>query len=116
MPRHHWRELTTLQRHKSARTGGGTTTENQKPEHKIGVGAVSASIWKRSRTIRDGRSFDARHVILDRTYKDSEGNWKNVNSYDANDIPKAILALEEAYAYVVKRPDDRDVVAVEDVN
>ena len=79
--------------------------ESKKPEKKIRVGAVSVSVWKRTHTTRDGQTFDKRHVSLDRTYRDSQGNWKSASSYEANDIPKAILALSKAYDYMQQKPE-----------
>ena len=79
--------------------------ENNKPETKIKVGAISASVWKRTHTSKDGQSFDRRQVTIDRVYKDKEGNWKNATSFELNDIPKAILALQEAYALLAKRSE-----------
>jgi len=79
--------------------------ENNKPETKIKIDAISASIWKRTHTTKDGREFDRRQVSIDRVYKDKEGNWKNATSFELNDIPKAILALQEAYALLAKHPE-----------
>ena len=77
--------------------------ENQKPEKNFKVGAVRAAVWKRTYDTRDGRTFDARKVVLERSYRDSQGSWQNTNSYDLNDVPKAILALEQAYAYLTTK-------------
>lgn len=85
---------------------------NDKPEHKIRFGAVTATIW--SRTVEKyGRSFTMRQVTLDRSYKDGEGAWKSTNSYDLNDVPKAIVALARAYQYIMDTPDSE--VVVEDI-
>lgn len=90
--------------------------ENNKPENKFQIGAVSACIWKRSHTTKDGQSFEKRQVSLDRTYKDRNGNWKNSSSYDTNDIPKAILALSQAYQHLVKKSETAsNGVAVEEI-
>ena len=74
--------------------------ESTRPEKNFKVGAVRAAVWKRTYDTRDGRQFDARRVVLDRSYRDGQGSWQNTNSYDLNDIPKAILALEQAYVYL----------------
>ena len=72
----------------------------QKPEKNFRVGGVRAAVWNWTNTTKFGRSFAQRKVVLDRSYRDNEGNWKNTNSYAANDIPKAILALSKAYEYL----------------
>ena len=79
--------------------------ENNKPEMKIRVGAVGASVWKRTHTTKDGRKFETRQVSLDRTYKDASGDWKTTNNYDVNDVPKAILALTRAYEHMATKSD-----------
>ncbi|MCL4215943.1 MAG: hypothetical protein KJ052_02910 [Candidatus Hydrogenedentes bacterium] len=82
--------------------------ENNKPEMKVKVGAVSASVWKRTHTTKDGRKFESRQVSLDRTYKDAKGEWKSTNNYDINDVPKAILALSRAYEHIATKSDESD--------
>ena len=79
--------------------------EKTPPETKIKVGAISASVWKRTHTSKDGQSFERRQVSIDRVYKDKEGNWKNATSFELNDIPKAILALQETYALLAKKSE-----------
>ena len=39
-------------------------------------------------------------AVFQKRYKDSDGTWKNTGSLDVNDIPKAVLALQEAYEYL----------------
>lgn len=80
----------------------------EKPEAKFRVGAVSAAVWKRSHTTKDGRKFDAHQVSIDRTYQDSSGNFQTTNNYGPNDIPKAILALQKAYDYVQSKADNEE--------
>ena len=79
--------------------------ENTKPETKFKIGAVSASVWKRTHTTKDGRKFETRQVSLDRTYKDAQGDWQTTNNYDLNDVPKAILALTRAYEHMATQAD-----------
>ncbi|MFC1735525.1 hypothetical protein ACFL1X_05370 [Candidatus Hydrogenedentota bacterium] len=79
----------------------------EKPEINFKVGAVRAAIWKRTRTNRDGTIFQTHKVVLDRTYKDKEGQWKHTTSFDVNDVPKAVLALEKAYDYLLSKPGEK---------
>lgn len=71
-----------------------------KPIMEFKVGAVRASIWKNARFDGTGRSFDSHKVLVERTYKDRDG-FKSTSSLDLNDIPKAILALKQAYEYIL---------------
>ena len=79
-----------------------------KPEKEFRVGAVRAAIWVNPRMSFDGRSFNSHKVVIERTYKDAEG-FKSTDSLDVNDIPKAILALKQAYEYIVchERQEER---------
>lgn len=87
----------------------GANQAKERPETSFKVGGVRAAVWKWTNATRDGRTFVQRKVILDRSYKDSNGNWKSVNSFDANDVPKAILALSRAYDYLYSKPEESDV-------
>jgi len=84
------------------------TTISAKPEKEFRAGAVRAAIWTNPRFSPDGRSFNSHKVIIERTYKDAEG-FKSTGSLDTNDIPKAILALKQAYEYLVchERQEER---------
>lgn len=82
-----------------------------RPEKNFKVGAVRAAIWPTTIVLKDGTSFDKKKVVVDRRYKDRNGEWKSTNSLDANDVPKAILALQQAYEYImtrVERGRDKD--------
>lgn len=90
---------------------------NQEPEHKVKVGAVTASIWKRT-VEKNGNSFVVRQVSLDRTYKDKNGDWQSTNSYDIGDVPKAVFALCRAYLSIMdaSKNESDGGIEVEDVN
>lgn len=79
--------------------------ENKKPEMKIRIGGVTAAVFARTNTTKDGRKFESRQVVLDRTYKDAKGEWQATNNFDVNDVPKAILALSRAYEHILKAGD-----------
>ena len=68
-----------------------------RPEKNFKVGAVRAAIWQNSLTGRDCKPFKVKKAVLERRYRNKEGEWKSTNSYAVNDIPKAILVLHKAY-------------------
>jgi len=72
-----------------------------KPEKEFKVGAVRVAVWSNSRQTKDGKLFNSPKVILERIYMDEGGSFKSTGSLDANDIPKAILALKQAYEYLM---------------
>ena len=71
-----------------------------KPEKKIVAGAICASIWKNNAKDKKGKTIEFHKVTLERRYKDGE-EWKSTNSYSVNDIPKAVVAMQKAYEYLV---------------
>ena len=42
-----------------------------------------------------------RKTTLSKRYKTAEGEWKSTSSLDVNDLPKASLALDKAYEFLV---------------
>lgn len=53
---------------------------------------------------------------LDRSYTDKEGKWKSTKSFSQNDLPKAILALNKAYEYLVTPASkESEAIPVEEV-
>jgi hypothetical protein len=73
-----------------------------KPEKIFKVGPVRASVF--GNPVQQGdRSFILRKVVLEVRYKDKSGQWKGTNSFSLNDLPKAVLALQSAYAYLLEQ-------------
>lgn len=64
-------------------------------------GACEALIFENEIDTRDGRKVRVKNAVLQKRYKDKNGEWASTNSFDANDIPKALLALNDAYRYIV---------------
>jgi hypothetical protein len=61
------------------------------PVDKIKFGGITVDVWENS-----GEHSKFYTFTLQRSYK--QGNeWKNTNSLRAQDLPKAILALQKAY-------------------
>ena len=80
----------------------------KQPEKKFKAGAVSATIWKNN---SDKGDFSS--IQLDRAYKDKDNSWKHTNSFNAADLPKAIMVLNKAYEYLVVK--DKDEVEVQNL-
>lgn len=75
--------------------------QKNQPEKKFSTGAISATVWKNTRTSKDGKTFETRSVSLERRYTDNKGEWQSTHSFRLGDLPKAALVLEEAYRYLV---------------
>lgn len=72
------------------------------PVKKFSVGGVQVAIWE-----NEGKEGSVYYTVsFDRRYKDKNDEWKSTSSLKANDLPKAILALEKAYEYIsLKEPE-----------
>ena len=71
-----------------------------KPEISFKCGSCDAAVFE-NEIAAGGKTIRIKKVSFQKRYKDSDGEWKNTNSLDVNDIPKAILALTKAYEYIV---------------
>ena len=65
------------------------------PEMKFRAGAVSATIWRNE---SENGSYST--VQIERSFKKDE-KWQSTGTLMLNDLPKAVLALEKAYEYLV---------------
>ena len=72
-----------------------------KPETVFKVGAVRASVF-RNTIERNGQSIPLPKVVIEVRYKDKTGQWNGTNSLSLNDLPKAILALQKAFEYLME--------------
>jgi hypothetical protein len=79
---------------------------SNKPEKVFKAGAVRASIF-RNHITQNGRQIPLPKVILEVRYRDKNGEWRGTNSLSLNEVPKAVLALQKAFEYLMehKEPD-----------
>ncbi len=75
-----------------------------KPETVFKVGAVRASVF-RNIIEKNGRSIPLPKVAIEVRYKDKTGQWNGTHSLSLNDLPKAILALQKAYEYLMEHKE-----------
>ncbi|MGD0572902.1 MAG: hypothetical protein ABSB11_07750 [Sedimentisphaerales bacterium] len=71
-----------------------------KPETVFKVGAVRASVFQNT-IEKNGQSIQLPKVVIEVRYKDKSGQWQGTNSLSINDLPKAILALQKAFEYLM---------------
>lgn len=77
--------------------------EKNRPEKKFRVGQVTATIWSN----KSKNDTIYRTVVLERAYKDkNQDQWQNTKTLRAVDIPKAVLALNEAYKYLTLKESE----------
>ena len=75
-----------------------------KPETVFKIGAVRASVFQNT-IQKNGQSIKLPKVVIEVRYKDKTGQWQGTNTLSINDIPKAILALQKAFEYLMERKD-----------
>jgi len=72
-------------------------------EARFKAGQVEATIWRNSYDGEKGK-FDSYSVTLSKSYHDDKsGEWKKTGSLSVNDVPKAVVALQKAFEYMVLR-------------
>lgn len=74
------------------------------PIKKFAAGGIQVAIWENEG--KQGGKFNT--VSFDRRYKDKNDEWKSSSSLRLNDLPKAILALQKAYEYLVLKGEDTE--------
>ncbi len=67
----------------------------EKPEKTIKAGSLILTIWNNN---SEKGSFKT--ITLQRSYKDSKGEWKHTSNLRINDLPKASMLLNKAYEYI----------------
>jgi hypothetical protein len=76
--------------------------EKNKPVRTYKAGGVKASVFE-NKAEYNGKQTTMYRVALDKTYKDSDGNWKSTNSFNATtELNKAIIVLQKANEFCVK--------------
>lgn len=76
------------------------TTSGNSPEARFVAGPISASVFVNVVKRGDGSTFQVRRTVLQKSYRDpSTGDFRNTQSLDVNDLPRAILALGKAYEF-----------------
>lgn len=85
------------------------TNENQnnkEPVKKFSAGTITASIWENEGTDNAGKPKKFNTVSLQKRYKDKEGEWQTANSYNASDLPKLKIVIDEAYKFVALKESE----------
>jgi len=72
------------------------------PEKVIMVGPCRASIF-RNVIHKDGKRLELPKVDFQVRYKTQNGQWRGTSSLTKDEIPKAILALQKAFDYLMSK-------------
>jgi hypothetical protein len=69
-----------------------TEQKANRPVHEVRFGVARAAIWK------NASGFHT--VSVSRLYKNAEGKWSDSSSFDRDDIPQLLKALDAAYCWI----------------
>ena len=76
---------------------------SKKPVQQFKVGGIQVAIWQNES--KEGQAFSS--ISMDKRYKVGE-EWRSTTSLKANDLPKAILALQKAYEFLSVKDIQKD--------
>jgi len=69
------------------------------------VGPCRVSVF-RNTVLVDGKEVEIPKVVLEVRYKNKHGRWCGTQGMTLREIPKAILALQKAYEYLLSETKD----------
>ena len=73
-----------------------------KPEKTFRCGGIEASVFE-NQILKGGKNIAIKKIAFQKRYKNADGEWDSTHSLDINELPKAILALQQAYEYLVTK-------------
>jgi len=72
---------------------------NNPPIKIIMIGNLRASLF-RNRVVKDGKEIELPKVVLEVRYRDKTGRWQSTSAISLRELPKAILALQQAFEWL----------------
>ncbi len=64
------------------------------------TGGLSANIWKNTAQREDGSQAEFYKVTVQKSYLDDNKKFQTTNSYSEADVPKIVMLMNQAYAYL----------------
>lgn len=81
--------------------------KKRQPEKTFKAGGMTAAVW------RNKSGEQVRYsVTLEKRMLKGE-SWKSIKSMNINDIPKAMVALQKAFEYLVLKKPNKEIVEEE---
>ena len=69
-----------------------------KPIYKENAGAIGVSVFENKGKTKEGKDFVFKTINLQKSYKDKDGKWQNLNlSMRVDDIPRVRMLLDMAF-------------------
>lgn len=76
------------------------------PIHKIRKGSITIDIWKNQIDKEDEKKGSFTTYTIQRSYKDKKDEWQNTGTLRQSDLPKAIVALQQAYELSLEKKEE----------
>lgn len=73
---------------------------NNPPETIIMVDPCRVSIFRNLVTTKDGTEIELPKVVLEVRYRDAHGHWHSASAISLRELPKGILALQQAFRHL----------------
>jgi hypothetical protein len=77
------------------------------PEKRFQRGACSVSIFV-NEIEKAGQVYRIPKAVFQKRFKGDDGKWRSTASLDTNDIPRAVLCLQEAFAHLTQSSNGSD--------
>ena len=87
--------------------------QSDRPVAKFQAQTISTAVWRNERE-EDGNVRTTHAVTLRKSYQDADGNWREMQiRLFPSEIPRTVLVLQEAYAYLtLRRPQEHEPAGV----
>ena len=82
---------------------------NEMPEKRFSARPIALTVWRKEK-----RNGATREISMSRRFKDKNGCWVATGILRLNDIPKAVMLLQDAYRYIALNPDVDEAFNAED--
>ena len=73
---------------------------NDRPIKEFRAGGIKASVWENQRANDQGRVVTQHSVRFQKSYLDSNDEWKQSDYFYAADLPKLVLVAQKAFEFV----------------
>lgn len=69
------------------------------PVKKFKAGSIDVSVWENPKEI-NGKEAVLQSISIQRSFKDSKGEWQHSASFRKADLPNVILTTQKAFEYL----------------
>ena len=70
---------------------------------KFRAGTITATVWT---NLSKNGTCEFNSISIQRSYRDNENHWKNTSNLRPQDIPNAILVLQESFRHLNLSEED----------